>query len=57
MTFLSIVRQDCNKSLLVHLFTGPEIKYTRVSTGIAGDISDDELKRRLEEGLYILLSF
>ncbi|XP_077340296.1 periostin isoform X4 [Lithobates pipiens] len=28
---------------------GPEIKYTRVSTGIGGDISDDELKRRLEE--------
>nr|DBA32587.1 TPA: hypothetical protein GDO54_000369 [Pyxicephalus adspersus] len=28
---------------------GPEIKYTRVSTGIDGDISDDELKRRLEE--------
>ncbi|XP_018409748.1 PREDICTED: periostin [Nanorana parkeri] len=40
---------EITKSLLVNFFTGPEIKYTRVSTGIGGDISDDELKRRLEE--------
>ncbi|XP_072254758.1 periostin [Pyxicephalus adspersus] len=43
----SLIKEGETK--ITKVIQGPEIKYTRVSTGIDGDISDDELKRRLEE--------
>ncbi|XP_077340297.1 periostin isoform X5 [Lithobates pipiens] len=43
----SLIKEGETK--ITKVIQGPEIKYTRVSTGIGGDISDDELKRRLEE--------
>ncbi|KAM5181782.1 periostin isoform 2-T2 [Mantella aurantiaca] len=51
----SLIKEGGTK--ITKVIQGPEIKYTRVSTAIGGDISDDELKRRLEKEVGNLSRF